>query len=204
MTDFKRHGVAEILKSISAIKDPKVKQDELGRCAGNQAIIAVLHAMFHPDVKFILPEGVPPFKKMEKSVDAQGALFREAKKLYIFIEGLSNPNIPPLKVQALFIQLLEALDPDDADLVVAMKEKRSPYPGLTYDLVFNTFPGLLPQNDAQTAHDQAQVVLEKKARPSGLTARKACPHGCINTSSDDGKWSPGPLANHIKKNHPSG
>ena len=186
-------GIAEILSEISKIKDVQERQNALGTCANNRALIQILHATFHPEVKFLLPDGAPPFVKLEKSVDAQGTLYREAKKLYIFIDGLA-PNIHQLKRETLFVQLLEALDPDDADLVLGMKDKKMIYPGITYDLVYNTFPGLLPEG--------GEGQEPKKDGRSGRGRAIPCPYGC-KSSNEDGLFLPGPLAQHIKRVHGS-
>ena len=39
-----------------------------------------------------------------------------------------------------FVQLLESVDPDDAMLLVAMKDKTSPFRNLTKELVMEAFP----------------------------------------------------------------
>ena len=184
----KHQGIAEILSTISKIKNEQERQNALATCANIQPLMQVLHATFHPEVKFLLPEGAPPFKKLEKSQDAQGTLYREAKKFYLFISGLA-PEMHELKRQALFVQLLEALDPDDADLVLGMKDKKMIYKGITYDLVAKTFPGFLPEPTEEEKNDK-----RKNAIP--------CPHGCLS-SNEDGLWLPGPLAQHMKKVHGS-
>lgn len=192
-------GIAEILSEISKIKNFQERQNALASCANNRALIQILHAAFHPEVKFILPDGAPPFTKLEKSVDAQGTLYREAKKLYIFIDGLA-PNIHQLKRETLFVQLLEALDPDDADLMLAVKDKQMPYKGITYDLVHSTFPGLLPDRDGSQAVTEGQEP--KKDGRSGRDRAIPCPYGC-KSSNEDGLFLPGPLAQHIKRVHGS-
>lgn len=183
-------GVAEILKQISSIKSKEERQNALASCYNNQALMQMLHACFHPDVKFLLPAGDPPFKKLEKSVDAQGSLYRESRKMHYFIEGLS-PDLHPLKRETMFVQLLEALDPDDADLMLAVKDKKMPYKGITYDLVASTFPGLLPE----------QTVEQKTEEKKSVGKKVPCPFGC-ESSSEDGLFSPGPLVMHMRKAHP--
>lgn len=201
MLDFRRQGISEILSTISKIKNQKERQDALGSCAGIQPVIAVLHAMFHPEVKFLLPEGAPAFKKLEKSTDAQGTLYREAKKLYLFIEGL-GPDLHDLKRQTLFVQLLESVDPDDAELILAMKDKKCPYPGITYELVSKTFPGLLPDRDVLDL-DSSQIVSEGNVeRKPDRSRAKPCPLGCKSESADS-LFLPGPLARHMKSKHPN-
>ena len=182
-------GIAEILSTISKIKDVNERQNALATCANIQPLMQVLHATFHPEVKFLLPDGAPGFKKLEKSVDAQGTLYREAKKLYLFIDGLS-PQVHQLKRETIFVQLLESLDPDDADLVLGMKDKKMIYPGITYDLVARTFPGFLPEQEGQ---ESKKDVREKAV---------SCPFGC-KSSNEDGLFLPGPLAQHIKRAHGS-
>lgn len=187
-------GIAEILSEISKIKKFEERQAALATCAQNKALIQILHATFHPEVKFLLPEGAPPFKKLDKGVDAQGSLYREAKKLYLFIEGLA-PELHQLRRQTLFVQFLEALDPDDADLLLAVKDKTMPYKGITYELVTKTFPGLLP--DMEVAQEET-----KKDGRTGRDRAVPCPFGC-KSSSEDGLFLPGPLAQHIKRVHGS-
>ena len=184
----KHQGIAEILSIISKIKNEQERQNALATCANIQPLMQILHATFHPDVKFLLPEGAPEFKRLDKGVDVQGTLYREAKKLYLFIDGLAPP-MHDLKRQTLFVQLLEALDPDDVDLILGMKDKKMIYPGITYELVAKTFPGFLPDKKEEEKNDK-----RKNAVP--------CPHGCIS-SNEDGLWLPGPLAQHMKKVHGS-
>jgi hypothetical protein len=113
---------------------------------GNPAMWAVLKHMFDPNIKFLLPKGTPPYDPLE--FDEPGRLYVEARRLYLFVEGGST-IITQQKREALFISLLENINKDDAMLLLAMKEKKSPIKGLTKNLVATAFPGLLP--DEQTS-----------------------------------------------------
>ena len=113
---------------------------------GNPAMWAVLKHMFDPNIKFLLPKGTPPYDPLE--FDEPGRLYVEARRLYLFVEG-GNTIITQQKREALFISLLENINKDDALLLLAMKEKKSPIKGLTKNLVATAFPGLLP--DEQTS-----------------------------------------------------
>ena len=53
-------------------------------------------------------------------------------------------NITPLKKEQMFIQLLESVTPEEAELLIQMKEKKLKVTGLSYNLVKDTFPHLLP------------------------------------------------------------
>jgi hypothetical protein len=42
----------------------------------------------------------------------------------------------------MFIDVLQSITPQDAELLVAIKDKKLPYPGLTAETVLKAFPGL--------------------------------------------------------------
>lgn len=196
----KTMGVSEILYEISKIKNFDQQRQALSTCSNNKVLLQVLHAFFHPDVKFCLPEGEPPYKKADKSMDLQSSLYRESRKMYYFIEGVAPP-MPQLKRESLFVQMLEVLDPDDAKLVIAMKDKKMPYPGITYDLVQKTFPDMLP--DPSTLSVEQKAIMEDR-KQKNQKGRKAvpCPYGC-KSSHEDGLFAVQGLPNHIKTAHGS-
>ena len=133
-------GVAEILKKASEIPNKDARVDWLRRY-DSQALRYVLAGALDPNIKWLLPEGEPPYRPNDL-VDQQHRLFTEARKFYLFIEG-GNPNLKPLRREALFIELLESLDPADAKLLLAIKDKRMPYPGITTEVANLAFPGLI-------------------------------------------------------------
>lgn len=132
-------GIAEILKKASEAKK-KTDRINILRQHDSVPLRSILKAAFDPNIKFLLPEGTPPYKKSD-SFEGQGMLYSEARKLYLFIEGGHN-NLTPLKRQTLFINMLESIDKDDAELLVAVKDKTIPYKGITEKLVKEAFPGL--------------------------------------------------------------
>jgi hypothetical protein len=135
-----RMSVSEILKRCSEFKKKEERVEAL-RQNCNEPCKIVLQYMFHPDVKFALPEGKPPFRYSQ--FDEHNMLHSEARKLYLFLEGV-NPEMKPMKRESLFLQILESVTPDDADLLIAMKDKKSPYKGLTKDVAVAAFPEIFP------------------------------------------------------------
>jgi hypothetical protein len=99
----------------------------------------VLEYMFDPRRKFLLPEGAPPYKPSEW--DEPAMMFNELRRLYLFVEG-GHPNLKQLKREIIFAQVLESVDPPDAELLIAIKDKRSPYKGLTKAVAKKAFPEL--------------------------------------------------------------
>ena len=135
-----RLSISEILENASTLKTKKEKIEYL-RQFDNSALRNVLLYAFDPTLKFLLPEGEPPFKKSEY-LDGHGILYKEARKLYLFVEG-GNPNLTNVRREQLFINLLESVDPKDAELLLNVKDKKIPYSGINKALVKETFPGLI-------------------------------------------------------------
>jgi hypothetical protein len=136
-----RKGIAEILKEISEEKDATKKKIMLANQNSNQGVMNMLRLVFDPEIKFNLPEGDPPYKPCDY-LDQQSMLYNSLRKMYLFI-GDGQPNISNAKREMLFINMLESLDPEDAKLLLAAKEKKMPYKGITKKLVTETFPGLI-------------------------------------------------------------
>ena len=77
-------SISTIFSEIDAIEDKKLKLAELKKVSGNIAIRTVLKFALDPTVIFDVPEGAPPYKDL--GIDAQeSALYRECRKLYLFI-----------------------------------------------------------------------------------------------------------------------
>jgi hypothetical protein len=133
-------GIAEILKKASEITDENQRIKWL-RQNNSVALESMLRGAYDPKIVWLLPEGAPPYKTNDL-VDQQHRLYTEARKLYLFIEG-GNPNLKQLRREALFIELLETLDPEDAKLLLSVKEKHIPYPGVTKEVVAKAFPNIL-------------------------------------------------------------
>ena len=133
-------GLAEILKKASELEK---KQDKIEyiRKYDSHALRAVLKYAYDPKVKFLLPEGEPPYKPNDLP-DQENILYSELRRLYLFIEG-GNEGLKPVRREYLFIQLLESVDKEDAKLICAVKDKKIPYKGITKKFVEELYPGLL-------------------------------------------------------------
>jgi len=133
-------SVSEILKKASLIEDEGQRILWL-RQNNSVALESVLRGAYDATIKWLLPEGNPPYKPNDL-VDQQHIFYTESRKLYLFIEG-GNPNLKQLRREALFIEMLEVIDPEDAKLLLAIKDKKIPYPNITPELVNKAFPGIL-------------------------------------------------------------
>ena len=140
-------GISEILEKVSKLNKKADRIAELQKHRGNSTLLTILQGAFDPRIEWLLPEGVPPFKKNDL-VDQEGTLYTETRKLYLFIKG-GNDNLKQIRREAIFIQLLESLAPADADLLCAVKDKKIPYKGITSAIIREAFPGLLPDEQEQ-------------------------------------------------------
>jgi hypothetical protein len=121
---------------ITEILDEINKQPELliTKYKDNFAIKTLLQYAFDKNLKLVLPEGEPPYKKDEAPLGmSQANFYQQVKKLYIF----TRTDLTNVRREQLFIQLLEGLHPTEADVCIAVKDQTltSKYPGITADLV---------------------------------------------------------------------
>lgn len=139
---MRKNGIAEILKIVSEQKTTEDKVKKLQEL-NTPVLQQILRYALDPSIKWKLPEGEPPYNPSPYD-DTQSMLYQEARRMYLFIEG-GNDNLTPLRREQLFISLLESLDKEDAKLIVAAKDKKIPYKGITVKLVNTAFPGLISQ-----------------------------------------------------------
>lgn len=132
-------GMAEFLEKIGKYKKTQDKIDAL-KANDTFAIRVILQATYDPTVKFLLPEGTPPYKPIDL-VDQEHVFHKEARMVQYFVEGF-HPNLAKNKREMMFVEFLEKLAPKDAELLINAKEKK-PVKGITIQHVREAFPGLI-------------------------------------------------------------
>ena len=148
-------NVRETFEVIGKAKTREEKRDLLKQ-RENFATKAILQLNFHPSVKWYLPAGNPPYTPSTEGDITSNSLHFEVKKLDYYTDP-SPHDLPMLRRESMFVGLLERLDPEDAKLLIAVKDKKLSYKGLTYKLVKDTWPDLLPEEEVK------QEVKEKTA-----------------------------------------
>ena len=124
-----KEGIAEILQKVSKQKTKKDKMSMLLKLKDSTPhIFTILKYIFKQSILWDLPEGNPPYKPQPKEADLQNVLYSDFRRVKIFMKG-EYPQMKPMKREILFIEFLESLDPDDAKLIISMKDKKSPYKG---------------------------------------------------------------------------
>ena len=122
----------------------RVDKVEVLREYNTLALRDVLKGAYDDAVEFILPKGEPPFSPANEAAPPT-SLHRQTKQFKYFVRGGPGEKLPAVKVEMMFVKLLEGVHPEDAKLVITMKEKdlAGKYKGITKKLVEEAFPGLI-------------------------------------------------------------
>lgn len=132
--------VSEILDAASKARS-KAKKVEILQEFDSPALRAVLIWNFDESARSMLPEGDVPYNPNEapKGTD-HNRLTAEYKNLYHFVKG-GNDTLAPLRRESMFIQLLERLHAEEAEVICLTKDKRlSDKYKITQDVVSEAFP----------------------------------------------------------------
>lgn len=169
--------VPEILQLVSDAPDHQQKIAMLRK--HNSAVVEqLLQYNYGEWITFTLPEGAPPYKRDEKTPVAMSPsnLSLEARRLYIFLNGFAD-HIKMTKKEMLFINILEGLHFTEADVLLAVKDKKleSLYPGLSYEMVYEAISDLLPHVSTLADKPVKNVVEHVKTVPVESTVDREAP-----------------------------
>jgi len=136
-------SLAEIVNTARKAETVEEKVTVLKR-NDNKALRDILALMCDARWTFDLPETAPPYNKTE-SHETHGQLYREMRKMKYFVEQMPDgKNLPRIRKESLFIQMLETIDHEDAKLVLRMVAKE-PYPDLAPEVINQAFPGAIQE-----------------------------------------------------------
>ena len=134
--------VTEILQKVSSAKTKKEKVDLLQEY-NNNGLRAVLIINFDESLKFLLPEGDVPFTANDAPAGTDHTrLDHEYRGLYRYFKG-GDSSIKSMKRKQLFVQLLEGLYKDEAEMLVLAcnKDLQAKY-RVTKAVVQEAFPSI--------------------------------------------------------------
>ena len=137
-------SISEIINHCSTIKSKSEKVAWLHENT-SQPLQVVLKNIYDSRVEFLVPDTPPPWTPNEFEDEAKSLLFREARRLNIFIKGGGYDNLKQMKREQLFISLLEDVDNDDAKLLANHMISQKPVKGLTKAVVNEAFPNLIEE-----------------------------------------------------------
>ena len=135
--------IHEILELVSEQRS-KAKKIEILREYRDDSLTSVLIWNFDESVVSMIPEGEVPYNKNDVPVGTDHtSLRREYRQLYHFVKG-GNDQLSSLRRESMFIQLLEGLHPEEADIICLVKDGQlhKKYK-LTREIVETAYPDII-------------------------------------------------------------
>ena len=123
----------------------KAKKIEVLKTYAHDSIMAVLIWNFDEAAVSLLPEGVVPYERNEVPVGTDHtSLRKEYANLYHFVKG-GNDSLSSIRRETMFIQMLEGLHPQEADILTLVKDGNleRQYPKITKGVVDAAFPDIV-------------------------------------------------------------
>ena len=133
--------ISEILRKVSNAKT-KVEKIKLLQTNNSQALRSLLIWNFDESVISMVPEGEVPYTPNDAPVGTDHTrLEQEARGLYRFVKG-GQDSLKALKRESMFVQLLEGLSAEEAELLCLIKDGNlnSKYKRITKAVVSEAFP----------------------------------------------------------------
>lgn len=133
--------IYEIIELVSETKTRDAKCEVLNnhKCA---ALTDILRCAFDDTIQFSIPDGTPPYTAAEED-SVKSDLRKENVNLTYFVKGGRGDAMPGYKREEAFINVLESIHPKDAEILLLVKDKKTPGKSITKKLVEKAFPGLI-------------------------------------------------------------
>ena len=138
-----RKLVSEVLAEAGkiVIREERIKFLRLNKSPG---LTDILRIQYDDSIVSVLPLGAPSYKQDDAPKGYEYTILNKAYTQFkYFFKGPVSSGMKPLKREGLFLNLLESLNPEEAELLIAAKDKKLKSKGITKRLVNDTFPGLL-------------------------------------------------------------
>jgi len=110
----------------------------------NDALKTLLIWNFDESIISLLPSGEVPYQPNESPLGVDhSSLRRDYKNLYNFVKG-GNDSLSKIRRETIFIQILESLHPNEADVLVLVKDKKleDKY-DISFDIVQKAYPDIV-------------------------------------------------------------
>ena len=133
--------LSEVLRKVSNAKT-KAEKIKILQANNSQALRSILIWNFDESVISMLPEGEVPYTPNDAPIGTDHTrLEQESKGLYRFVKG-GQDSLKSLKRESMFVQLLEGLAAEEAELLCLIKDGNlnSKYKRITRAVVAEAFP----------------------------------------------------------------
>ena len=134
--------ISEVLRKVSNAKT-KAEKIKLLRENNSSGLRQILIINFDDSVISLMPQGEVPYTPNDAPVGTDHTrLEHESKGFYRFFKG--GAKLPSLRRESMFVQLLEGLSAEEAELLVLVKDGQlnKKYKRITKAVVSEAFPSI--------------------------------------------------------------
>lgn len=136
----------EVFDEFETAKNKKERMDVIGRNL-SKTLVDVLQLTYHPEFQWMVKELPENYKIPTDMLPGitHDTLNAQLRRLYMFRVG--DPTAKALtekRRQELLIQILESLEPREAEVILGIFQKDLGVKGLDYKFVKEAFPELIP------------------------------------------------------------
>ena len=138
-----RKLITEVLADAGKIvkRDERIKFLQLNKSPG---LTDILRINYDDSIVSALPTGAPNYQQDDAPKDYQYTILNKAYTQFkYFFKGPVANEMKQIKRESLFLNLLETLHVEEAELLIAAKDKSMKYKGITKKLVKDAFPNLI-------------------------------------------------------------
>ena len=137
------HRTLETYELIDEVRNAKKKQEKLDLLKANQTwpVKDLMRCIYDDGIEFDLPPGKPPYTphNIDASPPPNNWKRLHTQLIYLVKGGKTQPA---WRREKMFIDMLESVHPDEAQMIVDMKDKKT-IKGLTKATVKEAFPNLI-------------------------------------------------------------
>ena len=163
--------ITEVLKEIN--DNPDLLLTTYKKQGDGGPLLKFFHHAFVPRYKFLLPAGTPPYKPSPEPIGMTPSnMMAEIRMFYT----LCDTNVRSFKREEIFIRMLENLHPDEAKILIAVKDQTLTklYPNITVKAVADA--GFISQPPPEVlAKLMAENAVEASESPTPTVKKKGRP-----------------------------
>lgn len=178
--------VFEILKEISELEDTSQKIKIIReKYYDHTPLHRVLKMNYCDSIVSMVPEGIPPINSNNNPDGPNHSSLWEYIRVFpVIVKSSQSIKMKPLQIERMFIEMLEAIDPNEAEILCLAKDKNlEDQFDININIVKEALPSLNVQREGQrvvkikTPEEQAEQMLDeakaKKARAKVLNNEAA-------------------------------
>lgn len=139
------YQVYEIFEELEKLSNFENKVEFLKtKFSDHTPLHRILKMNFCKTIISVFPSGEPPFNKTETDGPERASLWSYVKHFPIFVRSGKSANMNSLQREKIFIEMLEAVESKEAELICLAKDGKieTVYPSVTLELAQSAFPEL--------------------------------------------------------------